>query len=233
MNDLPAQPVKGLIDGLGVLQELTMRRDPASCTELSASLGLEKTRVNRILKTLAHLGLAHQGRTRGYSAGPGMHVLAAQSLFSSGLVRKSIPQLEKLNKYGHIVAMGVLWKDRVSYIYHWAPGMRPSQALGRSSLYPARRSAIGTALLAEKSDDDIKILYRHKDKERRDIMKKVDLARKRGYADIPMGSKRSIACTLGAPAYSAVAFSGNIADGELAGLVNALKKTICNIEEEQ
>ena len=97
MKELPAQPVKGLQDGIIVLQQLANMREPVSGLELSRELGIEKTRVNRILKTLTSLGIAYRTGSRKYTSGPGMHVLAAQSLAASGLFRASIKHLEELD----------------------------------------------------------------------------------------------------------------------------------------
>ena len=98
MKELPAQPVKGLQDGIIVMQQLANMREPVSGLELSRELGIEKTRVNRILKTLTYLGIAYRTASRKYASGPGMHVLAAQSLAASGLFRASVKHLEELDK---------------------------------------------------------------------------------------------------------------------------------------
>ena len=76
---------------------------------MARQLGANPTRVNRLLKTLAYLGIARQTANRKYTPGPGMHVLAAQSLFASGLIRRAMPVLEDLRRFGHTVAMGVLF----------------------------------------------------------------------------------------------------------------------------
>ena len=62
--------------------------------ELARILGLEPTRVNRLLKTLEHIGLLSQTEKRKYRPGPGIHILAAQSLYSSGLLKAAIENLE-------------------------------------------------------------------------------------------------------------------------------------------
>lgn len=157
---LPAQPNQSLIDGLAALQDLAGRGRPMGGRELARELGLEPTRVNRLLKTLAHLGMLEQTPDRKYHPGPGIHVLAAQSLFGSGLLRRALPHLESLHRHGCIVALGVLWRDQVSYLYHAAPGMPAAEALGRVSVFPATRSGIGMALLADRPVRNIRHLYR-------------------------------------------------------------------------
>ena len=120
---LPAQPNRSLIDGLACLQALAGTSGAVGCRELGRRLGLETTRVNRLLKTLAALGLAAQGQDRKYRPGPGIHVLAAQALFGSGLLRRAIDPLEDLHRFGLTVALGVLWRDHVAYLYHAEAGM--------------------------------------------------------------------------------------------------------------
>ena len=85
---LNAQPNKSLIDGITTLQALATSPDPVGCRELARRLDIDPIKVNRLLKTLAYLGIARQTADRKYTAGPGMHVLAAQSLFASGLIRR-------------------------------------------------------------------------------------------------------------------------------------------------
>jgi len=55
---MPAQPNLSLINGLTCLQELIASPSLVGSRELARRLGLEPTRVNRLLGTLAQLGLA-------------------------------------------------------------------------------------------------------------------------------------------------------------------------------
>ena len=86
-NSGGAQPNQSLIDGIAVLQALAVSPDPVGGRELARRLGFEPTRVNRLLKTLAYLNIARQTADRRYAPGPGMTVLAAQSLFASQFIQ--------------------------------------------------------------------------------------------------------------------------------------------------
>ncbi len=156
---LPAQPNQSLIDGLSVLQALASAGKPVGSREMGRQLSLEATRVNRLLKTLAHLGIAQQTPERQYVPGPAMHVLAAQATFGSGLIRRATGPLESLRHFTMAVAMGVLWRDQVVYLYHASPGGGGADAIGRTGLFPATRSAIGMALLARQSDAEVRALF--------------------------------------------------------------------------
>ncbi|MGN0869976.1 MAG: helix-turn-helix domain-containing protein, partial [Victivallales bacterium] len=58
MNELPAQKVDGLIDGMALLEELATHKEPVAGLELAKKLGMSPVRVNRLLKTFAYLGYA-------------------------------------------------------------------------------------------------------------------------------------------------------------------------------
>jgi DNA-binding IclR family transcriptional regulator len=144
----PAQPNQSLIDGLACLQALAVSDGPVGCRELARQLGLETTRVNRLLGTLSFLGLAEQDAARRYHPGPGMHVLSAQALKGSRLLQRALPVLETLRRPGFTVALGVLWRDQVCYLFHGKPGRPLAEGVFHFDLFPAEQSAIGLTLLA-------------------------------------------------------------------------------------
>lgn len=208
----PAQPNKSLIDGLAVLQAVSAHREPVAGAELARELGLEPTRVNRLLKTLAALDVVYQTSSRRYAPGPGMHVLAAQSLFASGLTQRALGPLEALSALGLTVAMGVLWRDRVCYLYHWHPGLSLGDALGRTALFPATRSSIGMALLATQTGEAVTALYDGRDIPGFDgleaLLVELDRVRAQGYAAVPTSHGTTVGISFGEPAYAAIAVAG-------------------------
>ena len=229
--EMSAQPNQSLIDGIATLQALASAAEPVGCRELSRTLGIDATKVNRLLKTLAYLGIARQTANRKYTAGPGMHVLAAQSLFASGLLRRALPELEKLRRFGHTVAMGVLWNDSVSYLFHAPPGLEASRGLGRIGLLPATTSGIGIALLAELDDDDVRQLYRDQDIPQfpggiDTLLGKLAEVRNLGYARVHVADDRDhhiVAITTGDPAHAGIAMSGWIPEAATEALVAAMR----------
>jgi len=236
-----AQPNKSLIDGIATLQALATSSEPIGGRELARQLNLEATRVNRLLKTLAYLGIARQTADRKYTSGPGMHVLAAQSLFASGLISRSLPELESLRHFGHTVAMGVLWRDSVSYLYHSLPNMPAMQALGRIGLYPASQGGIGIVLLAELTDSQIRERYMDKDIPRHpngveSLIKEIQTTRKQGYARVRVHADKehhTIAVVVGQPVHSAIAVHGWIPAAATKTIVNALRTAASAIETSQ
>ena len=95
---LPSQPILGLIDGMEVLQLLASEGRAMSGVEISKELNIEKTKVNRILKTLAFLGFTTASNNRKYALGSAIHVLSAQLLHGSGLVKNALKYLIELTE---------------------------------------------------------------------------------------------------------------------------------------
>jgi len=234
---LNAQPNQSLIDGITTLQALATSPEPVGCRELARRLGADATKVNRLLKTLAYLGIARQTADRKYTAGPGMHVLAAQSLFASGLIRRALPALEALRRFGHTVALGVLWEDNVSYLFHAPPGIEASRGLGRIGLLPATTSGIGILLLSEYEDEDVRDLYRDRDipmfpDGMDQLLAKLAEVRELGYARVHVADDRDhhiIAVSTGDPAHAGVALSGWIPEAATLPIVEALRAAATEI----
>lgn len=222
-----AQPNQSLIDGITTLQALATSPEPVGCRELARRLNADPTKINRLLKTLAYLGIARQTANRKYTAGPGMHVLAAQSLFASGLIRRALPELEALRRFGHTVALGVLWGDNVSYLFHAPPGIEASRGLGRIGLLPATTSGIGVVLLSELDDEDVRELYADKDIPMfpggiEQLLAKLAEVRRLGYARVHVADDRDhhvVAISTGDPAHAGIALSGWIPEASTEALV--------------
>ncbi|MFV3130967.1 IclR family transcriptional regulator [Niveispirillum sp. KHB5.9] len=234
-----AQPNQSLIDGIATLQALAASPAPVGNRELARQLGFDATRVNRLLKTLAYLGIARQTANRKYTSGPGMHVLAAQSLFASGLIRNALPVLEKLRRFGHTVALGVLWRDNVSYLFHAPPTVETAQGLGRIGLLPASSSGIGMALLAQYDDEYVAGLYADKEEIPSfpgglpALLAALAQVRAQGYSRVAVGpdlDRHTIAVTvenIGA----AVGVSGWIPEANTDLIVEALRQAAQEIRD--
>lgn len=152
---MSSQPNQSLIDGIRCLQYLVSSGRAIGCRELARLMGINTTRVNRLLMTMASIGLTMQDEQRRYLPGPGIHALAAQAIRGSALFSQALPLLERYAPKDIVVAMGVLWEDQVIYIYHSEPGNQVSQALAGFHMLPAWQSVIGMSLLAAESDEDL------------------------------------------------------------------------------
>ena len=228
---------QSLIDGIATLQELALSSEPIGCRELARRLDMEPTRVNRLLQTLDHIGIARKTVKRKYTSGSGMHVLSAQALFASGLLNAAIKPLESLQKYGFIVALGMLWRDHVSYLYHAEPGMDSTAALGRLGLYPASKGGVGIALLAQLTDDVITQLYENREIEGHEdgiasLLQIVNQTREKGYSYLQTDTDTfTLAVPVGHPAFCAIALSGWISKSSVEELIPRLQDVAKTINE--
>lgn len=213
---LPAQPNQSLLDGLEVLQGVASAIEPVGSRELARRLDLEPTRVNRLLKTLAAVGLTEQTPDRKYLPGPALHVLTASALLGSGLIARAAGPVERLRAQapGLTVALGVRWRREVAYLFHAAPGVPLAESIGRTALYPADRSSIGRVLLAH-SPDGIELYP--------DLADDFGLIRARGHALLtpPVVPQPTLAVRVGTSA--ALALSGPLPDTDLPRLIPLLK----------
>jgi DNA-binding IclR family transcriptional regulator len=80
---LPRQPNNSVIDGFRCLQHVVTQEKPVGVSQIAADLGMELTRVHRLLRTLSHLGMILQTDSRKYAPGPAISVIAAQTLHAT------------------------------------------------------------------------------------------------------------------------------------------------------
>ena len=236
---LPAQPNRSLMDGIRCLQILSTHTGPIGTRELARRLDIETTRAHRLLKTLAHMGMARQNRNSKYMPGPAMHVLAAQSLYSSGLIGDSTkPLLDLHRKVQLITAFGMLWERNVYYLYHLMPGMSAEEAVGRMRLQPVTRSAIGMVLLSKRSDHKIREFFQDVDEFEgypegiAAVINDLGRIRERGYGFIRVDSEQS-RVSLGVMSpnnfYTAVAVAGSFGEDRIPELKAAIDDALMRI----
>lgn len=205
---MSSQPNQSLIDGITCLQSLATADEPVRGRELARQLELDPTKVNRLLRTLKSMGFAVQDEHRAYLPGPGIHVLASQAMHGSALFRHALPVMEEILPAPHIVALGALWKDKVSYLFHANPDSSLTSGIGAYQLYDACHSSIGQVLLA--TEDDAAVLDRLGKERFKRMQPKLEKVRCEGFAvrkDIDTG-EYSIAVPVGKPAQVGLAFSG-------------------------
>ncbi len=149
-----SRPNQSIMNGLACLQALAVAGRDVGCRELARALDADPTVVNRVLGTLELLGLAQRTPGRKYRPGPGLHVLAAQSLQGSRLLPAALPQAEELLGEGFAVSVGVLWRDSFCFLLHVRPGQKLLSGIGTHELRPAENSSAGVALLAGRPETD-------------------------------------------------------------------------------
>lgn len=147
---MTAQPNQSLIDGITCLQELSSSSRPLGNKELAERLGINVVKVNRLLKSLKSIGMVEQNKQRKYVCGSGIHLLAAQSLHNSTILRASLRVALGQDYNDRTLAIGTLWRTSVIYTYYALDTHSPLEGLSGYRTTDVNVSTIGQALLAEK-----------------------------------------------------------------------------------
>lgn len=230
MSTLPAQPNKSLIEGLEVLLALVQRGESVGVRELARELGMTPTRLQRYVATLAHLGFASRGEDRRYGPGPGVHVLSAMSLSASGLAGRALEVLPDLNDLGVIVALGMLWRRTVSYVYFSRPGTPVARSLGNDSGWPAKESVIGMLLLAHAPGSVLESDFAGEAGELAPILSEI---RERGYSRLEHAKGEiSLAVPVGSPPIAGLAVSGVWCEADVEMMLARLNRAAAGLSGE-
>ena len=226
---MPAQPNQSLIDGLRCLELLVSHGAPIGSREMAKILGIEPTRANRLLGTLAHLGLAEQNAERKYRPGSGVHVLAAQSVQGSHLLPAALPHLTKLREDDLTVALGVLWQQQVCFLLHARAAMPLESSIGTHHLEPLGHSSIGVVLLASRADALEIARAENRSSETHGwpdetLAQAVRFARKSGFARLSFPREVvSLAVPIGTPPVAGLAVSGILRQEQIPAIVAKLQ----------
>ena len=150
-----ASPYLSIQKAFGIL-ELLAARSPRGVTEISDELGLEKSSVSRLLKSLAELGYATQSSRRGqYQVSARVLVLAQQYLAGDRLAREAQPILRELALRARASAHVALLLDGDLVIVAKEPSPERIQVATRvGGRTPLHASALGKILLCALPDRD-------------------------------------------------------------------------------
>jgi len=94
-----------------------------------------------------------------FGVGPGIHALSAGALSAAGLTARALEILPALSDTGCAVALGVLWRKTVSYLYFTDAEGSKGHPLGHTEGFPAAQSVIGLVMLADKTEQEIRSDY--------------------------------------------------------------------------
>lgn len=235
---LPAQPNNSLLMGFECFQQIAGSSTPLGPREVGRRLGISATRASRILGTLAHIGMVKKTAQHKYQAGPGVHVLAAQSLKASGLLPAALPLLLPFRQEGLTIALGVCWDGRVSYLFHERPWQGFEESIGVHDTYPAEYSSLGIAWLAAQPGKVTRPVLREDDNPGKllpgqEFQASIREARHLGYAvRLYASGETSIGVTIGHPAFAGIAISGpHLGRDAVPALAARLTEAAAQIEE--
>lgn len=233
---LPRQPNQSIIDGFRCLQYVVSQEQPTGVTQLATGLGLEQTRVHRLLRTLTHLGLIIQTEGRKYGPGPAIPILAAQTLHATRFSELALPGLEKLRRTTRkTVALGVLWERSVSYLYHGRGRDSWQKAIGGHELWPASNSGLGIAILAQLDNAQVREKYAGHQVaglgDIRSLLAILKQTRAQGYAFVhTIRSEWTLAVALENNPYLAVGITGQLKESHVKDLLPKIQAVAKGID---
>ncbi len=167
---MSSQPNQSLIDGIRCFQERTASDVPLGTRHLARQLNFNPVRINRLLMTLKMIRLVSQNHQKKYYPGPAVHLLATQSYHRSKVLQVVIPLLEQYSYNDRVIALGVLWGDSVSYLYHTDNHKKGIKAIGAYPLFDVVKSSIGQVLLSQHDDELVKQILKDRSAKEVDFM---------------------------------------------------------------
>jgi IclR family KDG regulon transcriptional repressor len=151
---------------LALLNSLSMERRELSLTEISSRLDLNPSTTFRILATLqAHSFLEQNPDNRKYRLGVACLELCSAYLSQVDVRRQALPVMRRLrDECRETVHLAILAGSEVVYLERLDP-LEPIGVMGSAvgSRAPAHCTALGKAMLACKSDAEIRHLYEGSD----------------------------------------------------------------------
>lgn len=239
---VPSQPNQSVMDAVRVLQAVTFHSRAVSASEIARELGIEVTRAHRLLRTLSMLGMTFQTRKKRFTPGPAMHVLATQALLNSDLAFAARDHLDRLHRdTGLEVAMGMLWQDYVSYIYHAAPDMPLDAAAGQVSLFPASYSSLGRILMSAMPEEQVRAVYAdreivgYEDVGIEALLADLRTAREAGFARVERRTRTgrvTLAICVPSRPFAAIGVGGDLAPEQTQPLLARLRQAAAQIDAE-
>lgn len=240
VNRVPSQPNQSLMDAVRVLQVVVFRAQPVAASDVARELNIDVTRAHRLLRTLSLLGMTHQTQRKRFTPGPAMHVLAAQSLLNSDLPFAARGPLDEVaQSTGLEVAMGMLWQEYVSYIYHAAPDFPIESAAGNVSIFPASYSSLGRVLMSELPEAHVRQMYAdrpivgYEQSGIEALLVDLRQAKADGFARVERKTQTgrvTIAIHVPSRPFAAIGIGGEISEAATPGLVEVLRSAARQID---
>jgi DNA-binding IclR family transcriptional regulator len=155
------QRVQSLARGLKVMEFIAEQNHPVRLAELSSLLGIEKSSVHRIAKTLEDFGYLRQDReTSGYVLHDQVFALAARLQEKRPIPECARKYLHRLvQKTGETAHLAMLTPDGILHMEHEF-GTHPIATTGNfGSSESLHCTAVGKALLSGKEPEEIEAMY--------------------------------------------------------------------------
>lgn len=156
----PAYPITSVDNALRLIR-LFNDRDTLRLTDACSYLGVAHSTAHRLLAMLIHHGFVQQdAQTRTYRPGPTLLEIGLAVVEKSDYRTKARPALvELVDQFNETVHLMTLEGTRVRYVDAVESTRALRVAPRTGSLLPAHCTSGGKALLAELSDDRIRMMY--------------------------------------------------------------------------
>ena len=221
------KPVPALVRAKLILDALSEDIQPRGVSELARTLGLPRSTVHGLCRTLADLGLLVRVETSQFAMGP--HVLSWANAFESqSNITRAFTSIAESVARPEAINLSILTGREVMYIA-CRLGSDPLGVRFREGLrFPAPFTATGKAMLATMKDDDVISLFSDHwpmpltqasvaDAEK--LLVELEETRQRGFS-IDNGQLREAMICFGAPVFAA-GYGPTAAAGVAIGLLSS------------
>ena len=145
-----ATDVPGLERGIAILRLFSRDRTRLAPPEVASELGIPRSTVHRLLRSLETLGLLKEEAEGRFALGAGVLTLGFEYLASLDLAEVAGPVLARLrDQIGCSTHLAVLDRANVVFIARYPARSAVSSSFGVGFTVPARKTRIGRLLLGE------------------------------------------------------------------------------------
>jgi len=193
---------------LQVLELFSLEKPEWGVTEISKALNIYKSNVHNVLTTLAERGFViKDSETDRYKLGIKFFELGSIVIKNMDLRKIAHPYIEELSKeFNETVHLGVLDKGRIVSIEREESGQSLSPRIFIGKRTPLHCTAVGKAIMAYLSEDEIDLIIKEKGLERftentvttkKDLKNEFKKIREQGYAVDNMEHEEGVRCVAG------------------------------------
>lgn len=156
-----ATDVPGLERGIAILRLYRRDRTRLAPPEIAAELGIPRSTVHRLLRSLETLSLLKEEADGGFALGPGVLALGFEYLASLDLVEVAGPVLARLrDAIGCSTHLVALERTNIVFIGRYPARSAVSSSFGVGFTAPAHATLIGRLMLGDHDRQSLAALYR-------------------------------------------------------------------------
>ena len=200
--------IQSIDRALQVLELFSLEKPEWGITEISKALNIYKSNVHNVLTTLAEKGFViKDSKTDKYKLGIKFFELGSIVIKNMDLRKIAHPYIEELSKeFNETVHLGVLDKGRVVSIEREESDKSLCSHVEIGKRTPLHCTAVGKAIMAYLSEDEINLIIREKGLEKftentittkKDLENEFKKIREQGYAVDKIEHEEGVRCVAG------------------------------------